>query len=159
MRGRLVILSTIVLWLTATGGLAGEDQAVAGVAFDTCRVFLLKQKGRKSAYTLYSEDGKLIKELVAESIRLNEVETNALAAVLSEYEKMGEDTEDCRFVPFAIVFYMKGKPVLQVFSNIAGGDLWTEPKTALGGRVPDDRQLGRMVRIAYGALARIARPD
>ena len=144
----------VVLAVLVVTGYAAESKSpsVLGIQFDHCRIFELKGKHRHSSYSLFKKSGKLNKRLFSDARIVPVDEEDAIVKVLDGHKSYSHDSCDCMLVPFALVFYRNGAPVLQIFPNATGGDIWSKPRTAICGKNPGDAGWGQLLRACYASI-------
>ena len=111
----------------------GNTHKIFNINYTSAKIFILKTDGSSGPYSLFNENNQLKKEIIKYEKDLNDREIKRLNKTLNSIPKYDEGTSDWRHVAYAIILYKNKKPVLQIFPNMVGNDVFTVPSSKLNG--------------------------
>ncbi len=149
--------SMLILSICATNA-ADDRNTLFGYAYDAAVMYTLTVDGTSSGpYTLFDKRGQLLTNVVRHVSHLDRHEQVRLSTLLRSIPHSEAGTSDWRLVPFAVVFYSEMKPVLQVFPNMAGNDVFTVPETPVNGYGLSDKVYAELARLYFHTVKRKSR--
>lgn len=146
---------TITLFFSSLLVFANQDKKlnnVLGINYTSAKIFILKTDGSSGPYTLFNKDSKLIKEIIKFEKELSANEQKRLNKVLKSIPNHDTGTSDWRHVAYAIVLYKGNKPVLQIFPNMVGNDVFTVPETKANSHGLTDKDYAELSRFYFEAV-------